>query len=130
MKVRIADIKVGNRIRRSTGSLDNLRSSIQRVGLMHPIIVDKKNNLLAGFRRLQVAQELKWKSIDAICIDAQTKRERLLIEAEENTTRRPFTPDEIRRIKKLLQRYRNQGFWGRILAWFLDFWDKIWGRLY
>ena len=54
MIIKIDDIKVSQRLR----ELDDtkvyvLMESIQLVGLLHPIVIDSDNNLLAGNHRLE-----------------------------------------------------------------------------
>ena len=55
-----------NVFRRDIGDLKPLRESMQRVGLLHPILIDTENNLIAGFRRLEIARQLNWEFIDAL----------------------------------------------------------------
>jgi len=56
-------IQVSGRVRRDLGDIDTLARSIAEVGLLHPIVVDKKNRLLAGARRLEAVRRLKWKEV-------------------------------------------------------------------
>ncbi len=49
MKLNIADIKIGDRIRQKPGDLSQLMRSIQEIGLITPIIVNEKNELMSGF---------------------------------------------------------------------------------
>ncbi|MCB1325400.1 MAG: ParB N-terminal domain-containing protein [Spirochaetales bacterium] len=128
MRIRVEDIRVRNRIRRDPGHLADLKDSMNRLGLLQPILIDPQNNLVAGFRRLQSARELGWDTIEARIIDVEDKRERLIIEAEENTTRRDFTPEELEKADRLLERYSHEGFFRRFLAWILDLFDRIFRR--
>ena len=128
MRIRVEDIRVRNRIRRDAGHLADLKDSMNRLGLLQPILIDPQNNLVAGFRRLQSARELGWDTIEARIIDVEDKRERLIIEAEENTTRRDFTPEELEKADRLLERYSHEGFFRRVLAWLLDLFDRIFRR--
>ncbi len=128
MRVKISEIKVGNRIRTLPGDVTALRDSMRRLGLLQPILIDSKYNLIAGFRRLESAKMLGWESIEARLIETRDKKERLLIEAEENTTRRDFSPDEMGRVDKLLLRYSKKGFFWRFIAWFMDMIEYIFRR--
>ena len=42
--MRISDIKIGNRIRIDIGNLADLKDSIKRFGLLHPIVVNENNS--------------------------------------------------------------------------------------
>ncbi len=43
----IEKIKIGNRFRKDTGSLEELKDSIKEIGLLQPIVIDEDNNLIA-----------------------------------------------------------------------------------
>ena len=49
---------------RMMGNLDVLQSSIEKVGLINPVMIDENNNLIAGYRRLSACKKLGWKEID------------------------------------------------------------------
>jgi ParB-like chromosome segregation protein Spo0J len=66
MKIEIAKIKVGKRLRADLGDLTNLKKSIELLGLLHPIVVTEGLVLVAGERRLQACKELGQKKIDAV----------------------------------------------------------------
>ncbi|EQA46713.1 ParB-like protein [Leptospira broomii serovar Hurstbridge str. 5399] len=123
MKIRVSDIKVKNRIRKDLGDLQSLRTSIQTLGLLHPIIIDLDNKLVSGERRLECVKSLGWEYVDVRIVDVRSKKERILIEAEENNVRLPFSSEEQDRVRKLLQRYSYTSFLGRLWAWILDLWD-------
>jgi ParB family chromosome partitioning protein len=77
MRVKISELKIGNRIRTNPGDLTALRDSMRRLGLLQPILIDSKYNLIAGFRRLESAKMLGWESIEARLIETRDKKERL-----------------------------------------------------
>ena len=60
---RISSIKVGVRHRNDLGELDKLAESLDALGLLHPIVIDAQNRLIAGQRRLEAAKLLKWKTV-------------------------------------------------------------------
>ncbi len=128
MRVRVADIKVGNRVRKDPGEIGELVESMRRLGLLQPIVIDAENRLIAGFRRLQAARELGWESIEARLVDVQDAKERIMMEVDENTIRRDFSPEEMERIDRLLNRYARSGIFWRIINWILDFIDRLLGR--
>ena len=117
MRVKINAIRVGGRIRKHLGDLSELEDSMSRVGLLQPILVDQKNRLIAGHRRLLAAKSLGWDTIEAHLIEVDHESQRLRIELEENTTHRNFTPDEREYGEKLLARHGRTDIFGRILAW-------------
>ena len=128
MRVKINEIRVGHRIRKETGDLTALQESMRRLGLLQPILIDPDNNLVAGFRRLESAKHLGWESIEARLVDVGNKKEKFIIEADENATRKDFTPEELERADRLLERHSRDGFLWRIIAWFLDFFDRLFRR--
>lgn len=128
MRIKISEIKVGNRIRQDTGDLTALKDSMRRVGLLQPILIDPENRLVAGYRRMQSAKQLGWESIEARLVDVADKKERLLVEAEENTTRKGFSPDELARADRLLERYSRGGIVWKIIAWFMDLFERLFRR--
>ena len=128
MRMRVRDIRVGNRIRSRPGDLTALAESMRRVGLLQPILVDEKHRLVAGFRRLEAAKRLGWESIDVRVVEITDKKDRLLMEADENVTRRDFTPEELARADRLLLRYSRVGIFGRLGSFFADFFDRLFRR--
>jgi ParB family transcriptional regulator, chromosome partitioning protein len=128
MRVRIADIRIPPRVRKDPGDISELKESMRRLGLLQPILIDPENRLIAGFRRLQSARELGWESIEGRMVDVRDKKERLMMEVDENVTRLEFSPDEMDRVDRLLDRYSRPGFLGRLLAWLQDLFDRIFRR--
>ena len=125
MKIKIEDVRIPNRIRRKTGNLAPLTESMDRFGLIHPILIDQKHRLVTGFRRLQAAKRLGWETIDARMVELESKRDRTLLEMDENLVRRDFSSADIDRAEKLLQRYEKESIFSRFLAVLLDFFDRI-----
>ena len=87
----IKTIKVKDRARSELGDLSELVSSIKDKGLIQPITVDAKYNLLAGGRRLQACKDLGHKVISAIVRKVGDEIDRLEIELFENIHRLDFT---------------------------------------
>lgn len=93
--VPIADVKIGKRARQDPGSLDDLRASIERVGLLHPIVLAPDRTLLCGERRLLVFKALGRDSIAAtIASNLNDVRSALEAEGWENSCRKPLNPCE------------------------------------
>jgi DNA modification methylase len=93
--VKIADIKIGKRVRQDIGDLDDLCRSIEEVGLLQPVVVNPELELVAGRRRIEAFKKLGRTDIPATV--AKTLADALLklkAERDENTCRKPFTPSE------------------------------------
>ena len=78
-------------------SLEELTLSIERHGLLHPVIVVKRDGvytLVSGERRFRAAERLGWRDIDAI-IKELTDQELLEIALVENLKRSDLNPLEI-----------------------------------
>jgi len=115
MQIPINDIIVKNRIRKNMGDIELLADSLKRHGQISPIVISKKNVLIAGGRRLEAAKSLGWRTINAVILENSTELSRLELEIEENTQRRDFTMDELADATKKLYRMRNPGIFRRIL---------------
>src|ERR1017187_8902835 len=90
----IDEIKVGKRFRTDAGDIDALAESMG-TALLHPIVVDEQNRLIAGWRRLRAAKKLGWKTIPVTVV--KTLDDALLnlrAQRDENTCRKDFTPGE------------------------------------
>lgn len=101
-KLKIADIKVGKRHRRDMGDLTSLADSIRQEGLLQPIGVTDKLELVFGERRLRAHQEiLKRKTILTRIVDVPSV---VSGEYAENEIRKDFTPSERVAIGKAIER--------------------------
>ena len=72
MLIPIANIKVKRRVRKDLGSLEELKASLRTYGLLNPITINSKYELIAGERRLTAAKELGWTNIHANIVDNLT----------------------------------------------------------
>jgi len=96
--VKLDKIKVEekNRIRSVSGkNVIKLKESIEKIGLIHPIIINHDYRLIAGFRRISAIKELGYKTIPAIIKNGLSKLEELDIEIEENWRRKSLTSYEM-----------------------------------
>lgn len=125
MLVPIKDIKIKKRVRKDLGNLEDLKDSLRTYGLLNPITLNSKYELIAGERRLQSAIQLGWTSINANIVDNLTEVDQLEMEIEENNQRKEFTDDELMEGYKRLQRLRNPGFFYRIYLFFKHLFEKI-----
>ena len=69
MFVKIDDIKIKKRVRRDLGDLEALKESLRLYGLLNPITLNSKYELIAGERRLEAAKSLGWERFNAIVLD-------------------------------------------------------------
>jgi len=98
-----------SRIRKDVGDISALENSIHRVGLLNPIVVDEKNRLVAGYRRLTACRNLGWQEIEVTIVNFDGDVLKMLdAEADENLFRKDFTPDEIISIEKRREEIRLQ----------------------
>lgn len=96
MLLKIKDIKVSKkRIRQDVGDLTTLKKSLKKHGLLNPISVSAKGELVAGFRRLQAAREMGWTEIEANVVNPQNDIDLLEMEMEENIVRKEFSQTEL-----------------------------------
>jgi ParB-like chromosome segregation protein Spo0J len=103
---RVADIAVGLGRRRSdAGDLDALVASIRDVGLLHPVVIDTDDHLVAGWRRLQAVKRLGWTEVPVtIAKNLDDALLALRAERDENTCREPLAPlDDLALRNRLLE---------------------------
>ena len=95
MKLPIGEIRIKGRHRTALGDLQSLASSMGEVGLLQPVVLDSKNGLIAGQRRIEAAKLLGWTEIEAVVAGDLDDALRLLIaQRDENTCRKDFAPSE------------------------------------
>lgn len=126
MLIPIKDIKIRKRVRKDLGNLDDLKDSLRIYGLLNPITVNRKYELIAGERRLQAAKAIGWTNINANVVDNLSEVDELEMEIEENNQRKEFTEQELIEGYKRLERLRNPGFFYRIYLFFKHLFQKIW----
>ncbi|MBC6713350.1 ParB/RepB/Spo0J family partition protein [Treponema sp. Marseille-Q3903] len=125
MLVQIKDIKIKKRVRKDLGNLEDLKDSLRTYGLLNPITLNSRYELIAGERRLQSAIQLGWTSINANIVDNITDIDQLEMEIEENNQRKDFTDSELMEGYKRLNRLRNPGFFYKIYLFFKRLFQKI-----
>jgi ParB family transcriptional regulator, chromosome partitioning protein len=112
-EVPLSEIELGERRREDYGDIAKLAAGIQRVGLLHPLIVRRiygrndRFEVVVGGRRLKALQMLKAKSVPVRLFETLSDKELREIEIEENENRKDFTDRERRRTfsasKRLLE---------------------------
>lgn len=101
----IEKLIIGKRVRKDLGDVMQLVSSIEEIGLLHPIVVyhdmeNSKITLLAGYRRVEAFKLLHRQFIPATEI---TMNDTLKAELHENSVRKDFTFSEMRKIRKIMK---------------------------
>ena len=94
------DVWVGPRHRKDMGDIAALAASIERVGLLHPIVVTPDNKLIAGERRLEACKLLGWEDVPATVVSLE---DIVRGENDENAIRKDFLPSEIDSIRRALE---------------------------
>lgn len=117
MKVKVTDVKLTERIRKQVGDITGLKESIRNVGLLNPIIIDMDSQLISGLRRLEAVKQLGWEYIEVRILDIRSRRQRILVESEENSHRADLNPDEILRFQELSKKYAGTGLTHWINYW-------------
>lgn len=125
MLVPISQIKIKRRVRKDLGNLDDLKDSLRTYGLLNPITINSKYELIAGERRLTAAKEIGWTNINANIIDNLSELEQLEMEIEENNQRKEFIEAELLEGYRRLEKLRNPGFFYRIYLWFKKIINKF-----
>lgn len=121
----IEDIIVNKRIRKDLGDISALAESFKIYGQITPIIINKKNVLIAGGRRLEAAKLLGWQSINAVIIDRSSELEQLEIEFEENKYRKDFNDAEAAEAARKIYKLKHPSFFRRVLNAIVSFFKKL-----
>jgi ParB-like nuclease family protein len=96
----ISDITIGVRHRKRMGDIEGLARSIEAVGLLHPVVIDTDNTLIAGERRIRALLFLGRVETPVTVVDLA---EIVRGEFAENTVREDFTLTEAVAIKKAIE---------------------------
>lgn len=75
------------RQRRELKDIDELAASIQRVGLIHPPVIERTGELRTGERRFTACKQLGWTHIPVQFVDDLDEAEAQALELEENIAR-------------------------------------------
>lgn len=124
MKIQLAKIVVDaeKRVRKDNGDITALKESIDKVGLLQPLIVDENNVLLAGFRRFLACQELKMIDVEVQVVQCKGDKHKILdIELAENVGRKDFSEDEIQSTQQMrddINKELRGTWWARVKKWF------------
>ena len=130
MQIAIDDIKVKRRARQQEEDIEPLMDSMRRYGLLNPVIVNSRNVLIAGARRLEAAKRLGWHTISATVLDSTDKVIELEIEIEENTQRANLTEQELMSAYTRLERFKNPNIFVRIWRAIVNFFKRLFALKY
>lgn len=103
-KVNIDTIKIGDRIRRSFGNIEELAADIEKNGLINPPTVTPDMRLLAGERRIRAMKYLGWSEVEVRVMEPEDAEHELRLEIAENDERKQFSKSEIIEGAKKLER--------------------------
>ena len=104
MKLNLNEIVVGKRHRKDPGDVSGLARSIVQIGLLHPPVVDSRNRLVAGLRRLRAIEMLGWTKVPVtVAKNLDEEITALQAEGEENTCRLDMAPTEALALADLLR---------------------------
>ena len=96
MRLRIDDIKIGSRIRYTAGDISTLKDSIHEIGLLNPVLVNEKHELISGFRRLEACRQLGWAEVEVKVIPTAEDNVKMLdLEFHENVGRLNLSAEEL-----------------------------------
>jgi ParB family chromosome partitioning protein len=127
VKVPINEIHVRERLRAHIGDIEPLKASIQKVGLLNPILINHSKELISGNRRLEACRQLGWTEIEVTHIDTGKNRVKELdLEYHENLGRLNLVEDE----ERAYDRHRNSLLHppvrrSRIGGWLHRLWELI-----
>ena len=128
MQLRTDEIKVKKRIRKDLGDLTQLMESIKAHGLMNPVVVNERKELIAGERRLESVKRLGWPTIEVHVIHAPSEVEKVQMEIDENLYRRALTTSELSEGFSKIDRIRNPGFFRRLIIALRQFLHHLFKR--
>jgi len=108
-EVPLLEIKVKDRARIDLGDIEELAQSIKDKGLLQPITIDEKMQLLAGERRFRAHQAAGITTISCIVRDTKgSKLDAMEIELIENSMRKDLTWPEQARLEKRIFDYMRE----------------------
>ena len=99
MKVKISSLKhhPKNKEIYSLSSIDELMESISEVGLLQPLTIDTRNQVISGNRRFESIKRLGWNEVEVIVREVKEEEEELLLIH--------FNKQRIKSFKELINEY-------------------------
>jgi ParB family chromosome partitioning protein len=128
MQVPLESIVTKRRLRKELGDIDGLMESLRKHGQLSAILISRRYELVAGFRRLEAARRLGWRTINAEFVASESDADNLELEIEENVQRRDLSPDELSDGLARLKRLRNPGLLKRIWLFLVRLFRALFGK--
>lgn len=128
MQIRTDEIKVKKRIRKDLGDLTQLMESIKLHGLLNPVVVNEKKELIAGERRLESIRRLGWPTIEVHVIHAPSDVSKIQMEIDENLYRRALTTSELSEGFSKIDKIRNPTFLRKLIQFFRKLFTRLFRR--
>jgi len=119
VRLKLSEIEVEDRFRKVVSGIDELALSIQKFGLFHPIVVEKRAErfyLVAGYRRLEAHRLLKLEDIEVKLKEQLSEIERREIELEENIQRQELSWDEVCDAKRELDTIKRRVYGSAVFS--------------
>lgn len=95
-RIRVEEVITNDegRIRKDIGDIMSLAADICENGLIQPIVVNKKLELVAGGRRLEAVKKAREEEVDVVVVDIDDDK-KIKYEIFENLNRKDFTNAEL-----------------------------------
>jgi len=91
----LKEISLKGVFRQELGDIDALADSIQRLGLLSPVVITEAGQLLCGRRRIQAVRQLGWDTVPCwVATSITDQQARTLAMWDDETLRKPWTPIE------------------------------------
>ena len=87
--------------------IEQLADSIDQVGLLEPLVVNSKNQVVSGHRRLQAIKQLGWKSVEVIVRKDIAKENEAFYLVQYNQQRIKLASEQLKEILVLLDHFRT-----------------------
>jgi ParB family chromosome partitioning protein len=99
MKVKVSSLKhhPKNKEIYDLSSIDELMESISEIGLLQPLTIDTRNQVISGNRRFESIKRLGWNQVEVIVREVQEEDEELLLIH--------FNKQRIKSFKELINEY-------------------------
>ena len=95
-EVNIDDVVVRQPLRQSDGDLGDLESSVRRLGLLCPIIIDRNGVLISGGRRLKACRAAGLMVVPALRVDVDhDSLEALSVRSDDNLCRQALSNEDL-----------------------------------
>jgi ParB family chromosome partitioning protein len=128
VQIDIDQIVIRKRVRKNLGDLTSLMESLKRHGLLNPVVINSRNELIAGHRRTEAARRLGWKTVEVRIVDGRDEGDLVEMEIEENTQRKNLTSDELAEAYLRLDRIRHPSLFVRVWRAIARFFRRLFRR--